>query len=250
MLVSITGMLSLMGLLKKGKSFLTDGKWKNLKDFLRSVKSDRRIQMVLQLGQDMLLTQNLPQERYFYKSSQRLQGPLSIPGLCTTVLLCTKLSLSYEVTHSTLLLFFFFGFSVSWSAPGGQRSNRSFLSRSQTPVQDKRLARNYVREWMTLANQETRKEELSVTSTCQIPYRQKSQGLARTGHSVHADRGLVLDQFQNRPEMVGIQHTMSPREGELRHYSALISEESSIILSSLWLEVSSDMKPECRHVDV
>lgn len=108
MLLSITGMLSLMGLLKKGKSFLTDGKWKNLKDFLRSVKSDRRIQMVLQLGQDMLLTQNLPQERYFYKSSQRLQGPLSIPGLCTTVLLCTKLSLSYEVTHSTLLLFFFF----------------------------------------------------------------------------------------------------------------------------------------------
>lgn len=69
-------------------------------------------------------------------------------------------------------------------------------------------------------------------------------------HSVHAVRRLGLDQFQNRPEMVGIQHAMSPREGELLHYSALISEESSIILSSLWLEVGGDMKLECRHVDV
>lgn len=49
-------MLSLMGLLRKRKSFLTDNKWTNLKDFLRSVNSNGRIQMVLPLRQDMLLT--------------------------------------------------------------------------------------------------------------------------------------------------------------------------------------------------
>lgn len=49
-------MLNLMGLLRKGTLFPTDGKWKNLKDILCSVNSKGAIQMMLLLGGNMLRT--------------------------------------------------------------------------------------------------------------------------------------------------------------------------------------------------